>query len=122
MDFSQFKDEFLQPTLLLCRCLDTALHHWPTEVTLHDVLCQLCWWDCGNKRDIEIVRCETRGVNLCVHHFKLYYCSTTLGEYKEKINKIIEHYYKDKADKYKADAANKSKKYKEKRKQIKVKR
>ena len=83
------------------------------EVTSHAFSCQLCWWDCGKKRNAEIVRCETCGVNICVLHYKLYYCSTTLVEDKERINKDIEQYYKDKAEKAKAGAANRPKKNKE---------
>ena len=115
LDFSpyhQVKDEFIQPKGSLYHRLDTTLHHWPMEVTSHDVLCQLCWWSCGKNRNSEIVICETCGVNLCVRHFKLYHCVTTLVEGKEKINKYPEQYYKDKADKTKANAANKSKKKK----------
>ena len=80
----QVKDEFLHPTGFLCRRSDTNLHHWPTEVTLRDVLCRLCWWVCGKKRNAKIVRCETYRVNLCACHYKLYRCRTNLVEYKEK--------------------------------------
>ena len=80
----QVKDEFLHPTGFLCRRSDTNLHHWPTEVTLRDVLCRLCWWVCGKKRNAKMVRCETYRVNLCACHYKLYRCRTNLVEYKEK--------------------------------------
>ena len=69
-----------------------------------------------------MIRCETCGVNLCVHHFKLYHSITTLLEYKEKINIYIKQYYKDKYDKAKSDAANKANKRKEIKKQIKAKK